>query len=546
VPEFNAGLARDISRTSPKFDYALRTRAFTIFCAVMAGSWFLIDAFLLPPSFGATDIYYFKDAGINFAEGLGLVSRFTFGNPTFEYHAYSQYPPAYPLLFGLFVKLFGTSVLSNQVFNSTIGLCSGIVAYFAFKPLLALNRSYVSAWLPFVIFALLVFLGYFDAEYDRPDSLGLIFGLLALLLASRSDSRRRRARQDLGAGCMCALALVTSPFAGIWSSLAVAIVVMADTFVSDKPVRTLARIQFVVAGGVLMLLAAGISIALLLPGWFDAFAGVLTGANTKNETGGGYFVALLHGDFKTWASAIPWGHPALIVTAAKLIVVQITLALAVFLEKRVPGRRFQGIGIVALLAASPLSLLLSPYQLNYVAMTAALLLAGAACLTVRMSRDVRAGYSAAILTALLLMGSLCLPLHLRQIVVRSATQESLIRARTFIAHNKDSYASSGKYLAVASQTYMLWREAGVRPLATIYSGFDDPGNRRLLGTIALAYPGSASLYEPQKPKWLGEDEYSLEHRPQLPQPLTFFGVWASRSSQTWESAIYRRLDETGR
>src|SRR5271169_1984363 len=122
-------------------DSAPQTRAFTIFCVAVAGSWFLIDAFLLPPSFGATDIYYFKDAGINLAEGLGLVSRFTFGNPTFEYHSYSQYPPAYPLLFGLFVKLFGASVLSNQVFNSIIASCSGITAYFVFRPLLAMSRS---------------------------------------------------------------------------------------------------------------------------------------------------------------------------------------------------------------------------------------------------------------------------------------------------------------------------------------------------------------------------------------------------------------------
>jgi hypothetical protein len=71
--------------------------------SVLCGAtWFFVDAFVLPPNFGGTDIYYFKDAGINFAQGLGFVTRFTFGNPTFEYQAYSQYPPLYPLLFGVF------------------------------------------------------------------------------------------------------------------------------------------------------------------------------------------------------------------------------------------------------------------------------------------------------------------------------------------------------------------------------------------------------------------------------------------------------------
>ena len=75
--------------------------AFTIIAFYIL--WVIIDGYLIPPTFGGTDIYYFKDPGINLAEGLGFTSRFTFGNPTFEYSVYSQYPPLYPLLFGIFV-----------------------------------------------------------------------------------------------------------------------------------------------------------------------------------------------------------------------------------------------------------------------------------------------------------------------------------------------------------------------------------------------------------------------------------------------------------
>jgi hypothetical protein len=131
-------------------------------------------------------------------------------------------------------------------------------------------------------------------------------------------------------------------------------------------------------------------------------------------------------------------------------------------------------------------------------------------------------------------------------VVRYAARDSLIRARTFIAGNKNAYASSTRYLAVASQTYILWREAGVRTLTSIYSGFDDPVNRRSLGWIASAYPGSGSPDVPQNPKWLRSDEYELTFQPNLPQPARFFSVWTSRSSQTWESALYRRIDDTSR
>ena len=542
MPEIYAGVERVTAHAPATHRSVLRTHAFTIFCIATAAASFVIDAFLLPPSFGATDIYYFKDAGINFAEGLGLVSRFTFGNPTFEYHSYSQYPPVYPLLFGLFVKVFGASVLSNQVFNSTIALCTAVAAYFVFRPLLALSSSKAAAWLPFAVFALLVFIGYFHAEYDRPDSLGVALGLLALILVGKSKSMRA----DVAAGCACALALIISPFAGIWSSVAVAIVVVADAVLAQEPTRVPAHIGFIAAGAVLTLAAAASLIAIFLPGWFDAFAGVATGSKTQNETGGGYFVALLHGDYKAWASGIPWKHPEFLMTVGKLLMVQIPLLVAAIREARIGEGRFQGLGIVVLLAASPLSIVLSPYQLNYVGMTAALLLAGAACLAIRMAPRVRTGYATAIFAGLFLMGCTCLPLHLQQMVVRGGAHDSLIRARTYIALNRHTYQSSGKFIAVASQTYMLWRESGVRPLTLGYSGFDASDNRRVLSWIAAAYPGSGKPSEPQKPKWLSQEEYALDFQPQLPQPAKFLDLWTSHSSETWESAIYRRVDDAHR
>jgi hypothetical protein len=516
-------------------------RALAILCVAAAVAWFVIDGFVLSPSFGGTDIYYFKDAGINFAQGLGFASRFTFGNPTFEYHSYSQYPPTYPLLFGLYVKLFGASAESNQVFNSALALCSAISAYAAFVPLLAGTRTRMGSYLSVAVFVFIVFLGYFDAEYDRPDGLGLTMGLAAMILVSKGGSGRR----DLIAGCVCALALMTSPFAGIWSSIAVAIIAVSDGLTRGGSARASARLPRLAAGVGLALVIAAILIALLLPDWFGAFNGVLTGSKTQNETGGGYFVALLHGDLRIWARGLPWARPALYVAAAKLAVVQIPLIAALALENRSPEQRFRRLGMAALLAASPLSILLSPYQINYIAMSAALLLAAAACLAAQMPPEARRGYAAAILIGLLSMGALCLPEHLRQLIVRAGTQDSLVRARAFIARNGEAYRSRGTFMAVSSQTYMLWREAGIRPLILIYSGFDNPDNRRLLAWIATAYPGSASLYDPQKPPWLRADEFVLEHQPELPQPLRFLNLWTSRSSQTWESALYHRIREPG-
>src|SRR5689334_769102 len=100
-------------------------------CGFLALSWFAIDGLLLPPALGGTDFYYFKDPSLNLATGLGFVTRFTFGSPGLADQLYAMYPPIYPLLFGLFAKLFGISAQTNQMFNSALGIALGAAGFLA-------------------------------------------------------------------------------------------------------------------------------------------------------------------------------------------------------------------------------------------------------------------------------------------------------------------------------------------------------------------------------------------------------------------------------
>jgi hypothetical protein len=119
---------------------------------IFIAAWFCVDGILIAPDFGQLDIYYFKDAGINFAEGLGLTTRFTYGNPTFAYRDYAQYPPIYPLTFGLYAKAAGVSALSNQLFNSLVAMLAGVAGFLALRPIIARTVSGRSrAWLEPVI-----------------------------------------------------------------------------------------------------------------------------------------------------------------------------------------------------------------------------------------------------------------------------------------------------------------------------------------------------------------------------------------------------------
>lgn len=511
-----------------------------LLCSFLSSAaWFVIEGFVLPPNFGGIDMYFFKDAGINFAQGLGLVTRFTFGNPSFEYQAYAVYPPVYALLFGYFVKLFGISAITNQIFNSAISLLLGVAAFLAIRPLAS---SFPARFAPYILAAILViavFTGFFFPESDRPDGLGVCFGLLALIVLNRGTNRQN----EFVAGAICGIALMTSPFAGIWASMAVALVVVARPYTKSGLRRVPARLFLAASGGFAVVMLAVAVMAGLLPDWLPAFLGVLTGTTTHNETGGGYFLALLRGDVETWASGFPIGLSGYYVWLAKLLAVQGALIGALVLSRFRFGLGWQGWPLVALLAASPLCLIISPYQVNYPPMTSALLLGAAASMIIGMAPGPRRYYAAAIAIGFAIVSMLSIPYKSREAIIRLETRPSLERALNFIARNKTAFDRSDQFLAVSPATYIIWRQAGLRPLTTVFSGFDDPGNRKSLAHVALAYPGSQDPFSPQRPRWLTSDEYHIEYQPDLPQLATLLGWQVSGSSQTWESAIYERRDE---
>lgn len=524
------------SRKSPRF---AGDNLLPVYCCAIAVAWLIVDGLLLPPAFGGTDFYYFKDPGINWATGLGFVSRFTFGNPTFNYEIYAHYPPVYPALFGWFTKLSGVSASASQVFNAALGVALGVAGFLSLKPALESTPFRVSAFgFMAAAFAVLVINGFYLPAADRPDGLGICLGLLALTVLRWNTF----GSGEFTAGMLCGVSVLTSPFAGVWASIAVAVVVLDCHFRTAGPWHCVGRLLVVGAGAICVLVVALVLFALLLPGWLTAFVGVLTGETTRNETGGGYFLALLHGDVTSWLKAFPTEDPNYIVSLAKLLAVQLVLAGAVILDLRRPGGSARAIPLILLLAASPLCLVVMPYQSNYPAMTAALLLGGTAAVLGRMVAPSRKLYASASLFGLAAICVFSVPERLRDFAFRISSQDSIARALAAIDRIRNDLGDDdARLIAVSPSNYILWRQKGLRPLTTTYSGFDDPANRKRLAYAAAAFSGSGNPLAPHIPGWLTEAEYSVLVEPALPQYATVFGFPASRSSQTWESRIYVRV-----
>jgi hypothetical protein len=506
-----------------------------VLLTVLALAWIVLDALCIPPGFGNTDIYYFKDAALNFAQGQGLVTRFTFGNPQFVYRDFSMYPPLYPALFGVWARLTGVSLWSSQLFNTCISVATGMLVYVALRRVVRAEgqAAGLGGVLVFLCAASLI-TGFFAPAADRPDALGVMWGVGAILLSTAVGSRWRAVL----AGVLCALALFTSPFAGLWTSLAIAACILGTSVGSAAALKAACgRLLLLGLGGVgtgLLVLGA---LNVLLPGWFDGFFGVATGSKTNNETGGGYFLSLLHGDVRTWLHAFPFDLPSFYLGLAKLVAVQLALLGWILLNGAGRGPVWR---LAPLLLCSPLCLLTSPYQSNYLPMTAALALAawGAFAPSVRGEASYpAASFITAAFAAVVMLG---LPFVARDEIIRCSAGPSIDRAITYIAAHRSELAAADTLIVVSPTIYMLWRQEGLHPLISAYSGFNDGANRAHVKYVALSYPGSGDALRPQWPPWLDNREYFPVSSPALPQLAAVLGLRASRSSQTWESEVLQR------
>ena len=150
------------------------------------------------PTFAGIDGPFFKEAGINFSLGRGLVARADPHYMSWEPLPYRSYPPLFPLSYGLYASLVGVSARSNMLFDAIINAAAALLFLLVVLPRRC-NREQLWPNL-LLMLAVVVTLpaGPFWQQRERPDVLGYMLIVATLLLLQQHITSRRGGRSTIG------------------------------------------------------------------------------------------------------------------------------------------------------------------------------------------------------------------------------------------------------------------------------------------------------------------------------------------------------------
>lgn len=158
--------------------------------------------------FSGTDVFLFKEAAVNFALKSRLVAANLVYMPFDKEMPFAHYPPVYPTVFGLWMKVFGIGLKQSLLFESLLRglrtLLLGALIWPTLKSCLNDPKRRLSALFTVLFFVLLSLV---STDDDRPDELGLVIGLSSWWVLLRA----KHYYQYLLSGLLLGLTAATSP-----------------------------------------------------------------------------------------------------------------------------------------------------------------------------------------------------------------------------------------------------------------------------------------------------------------------------------------------
>jgi len=226
-----------------------------IFCA-FAAAWTLIYALIAPP-FGGTDIFIFKDAGANLALGHGFQSipaPYFDGDPGLR--PFASYTPLYPLLYGLWGKLFGIGAYASGYFDLALGIVASWLTLCLLLPAVECKRDRV---LSATLLGIAAPAGAVFMTSDRPELLGYAMSAALFLLWPHAAGSAWRTVAIIGAS---AIVFLAHPFAGLMMLAILSMLLMTDQL--DLPSAGIERVRVLVCGWMLFAFVCATSALSLL------------------------------------------------------------------------------------------------------------------------------------------------------------------------------------------------------------------------------------------------------------------------------------------
>jgi hypothetical protein len=337
--------------------------------------WFSLFA-LTSPQPGGTDVFVFRDAGCNWAQGRGLVAASVPHANTVRPMLFASYTPGDPLLFGLAASLFGCSGWVDTFYNLLLAAAACFLLYRCF------SLGVASGWqrtCGAVLLGAMLPTGMVAFQADRPEMPALCL-LVALLLLWRQTTSA--ARRSLLFACVGFVFLI-HPFAGIVGWLLFVFLLLFSDRAAGSTIWS-KRLQVTVAGTALYgLIVAAWALCMwqqdhsALHRFLDHAVGqgtgagvVLHGANvgesqSRPRVHNGYAVA--------FRNLFNPAFPAAAALALSLLVSGLVVAAYAFRVPDRPRRLLECALLLSVLLILPLAAF--PAQANYFGLSFALLFA---------------------------------------------------------------------------------------------------------------------------------------------------------------------------
>lgn len=430
------------------------------FCIGIA-AW-LIFSLCSPPRFPPSgDFTCFKDPGINLAQGRGLVELATPSNPTLTPKFYSNYPPLFPAIYGLYVALAGVSEKADEIFDFCITAAAAAMFWFFVTPRYGDRQTRIASLMMAGTLILMLPIGPFWTQRERPDTLGFIVVMLSLWVARRDLTPKLAFISTFIAGIGC----LVSPFTFAMNGLALGFILLVQG-ASFQPIRRpfvekFAKLSLAMIAGVVIPL-----MGLLLIQWLNdpeaiqRFVANATGKTTQGKAGTGYLASLLAGNYHAYFDAFKrfncfrykW-------MLSHLLFVGATTAIYLFRVKPMATSSQSRLLFFATMCLAIFPLIIFPYQPCYMSLTAAITL----LFFSRAYRQSKPEASSIAWVKLAGVGCLALvatPFLWREIANAIEAHTTYPQALAIIQKVKKASNGPAPLVAVSGPYYFLFKSAG--------------------------------------------------------------------------------------